>query len=462
MRILVLILLFILLSSVLVLGDIDIPVSSGGSTSSSGGGSLRMPDIDSFTRQLEYWKSTYPEKYEIVKKLLYIEPFVTKSYNNSIPFRLDVSPNKNLTRNDRFTVTATVWNPNPIEVRRVIYLDLYATSPGEKSFRKVNSAPAMILNNEYIDTSGEYNVSIRSFPELTSFSNMNTVGPVVLKLNATDGLNRWDSIPTYTVIIINRPPELENLTLQAPVKPRFNDPIIYSANVTDPDDDMVNITLHILDAKRLEFKNATQVTMPGKRVSFAANEYGFFNKADSGKNFSYYYTYSDGIEVKKTSIQSGPSLRKSASIWVGKPIVVPEDDRQYWWQTYNFSLEMKNQDREAADVLVSLYTETGANSWKTDTASQSKKINLTNEPQTVSFNVKPFSVLDANQTFGFRFKYSEADQNQQDHIDAVGSKPLNAKLVRYEFVSGISLGNVLAILLFAFMVSMLIERRFYR
>lgn len=462
MRILVLLLLFIFSSSILVRGDIDIPVSSGGSSSSSSGGSLRMPDIDSFTRQLEYWKSNYPDKYEIVRKLLYIEPFVTKSYNNSIPFRLDITPNKNLTRNDEFTVTAIVWNPNPIEVRRVIYLDLYVLAPGERSFRKVNSVPVMILNNEYAGAGGRYNISVRSFPEITSFSNLKAVGPVVLKLNATDGLNRWDNIPACTVNVINRPPELENLTLQAPARPRFNDPMTYMANVTDADGDMVNVTLHILDAKGIELRNVTQVTAPGDRVSFAANEYGFFSKADSGKNFSYYYTYSDGIEVKNTSIQKGPSLRKSASIWVGKPIVVPEDDRQYWWQTYNFSLEMKNLDQEASDVLVSLYTDTKANPWKTDTTLQSKKINLTKESQTVYFNIRPFSVMDANQTFGYRFKYSEADQNQQDHIDAVDNKPLNAKLVRYEFVSGIGLGNILAILLFALLASMLIERRLYR
>ncbi|MFB3766152.1 MAG: hypothetical protein ACE14P_13030 [Methanotrichaceae archaeon] len=461
MRRIVLLLLIIFLSSIVIRGDIDIPVSSGGSSSSSGGGGSRLSDIDMFTRQLEYWKNNYPDKYEILRKLLYIEPFVTKSYNNIIPFRLDIVPNKNLTRNDEFTITATVWNPNPIEVRRVLYLNLYVLEPGAKSFRKVNSAPVMILNNEYIEANG-YNVSIRSFPELTSFSNLKTVGSVVLKLNATDGLNNWDRIPTCAMEIINRPPELENLTLQIPAKPRFNDPITYLANVTDPDGDLINVTLHILDSKGYELKNVTQIASSGERVSFVANQYGFFNKADSGKNFSYYYTYSDGIAVRNTSIQNGPSLRKSTSIWVGKPIVVPEDDRQYWWQNYNFSLEMKNLDQEPAEVLVSLYTDTRSSPWKTDTISQSKKINLTKEPQTVYFNVRPFRVSDANQIFGFRFKYSEIDQNQKDYIDAVGGKPLNAKLIRYEFVSGTSLGNILVMLLFAFLIAMFIERRFYR
>ena len=465
--ILILLLLFIFFSSVIVRADIDIPVSQGSSSYSSGGGS-RTPDIDNFIRQVEEWKDDYPDKFETLKKLLYIEPFVIKPYNKNISYELNISPNKNLTRNDKFTVTATVWNPNSIEVRRVLYLDLHVLEPGEKSFRKVNSVPLMITNNEYVKDANGNNITSRFFPEMTSFSNLKTVGTAVFKLYATDGQYIWNSIPNSTLEIINRPPALDNISLQdlslptASSLPRFNDPITYVANVTDPDGDLVNVTLHVLDDKGSELKNVTQVTKPGNRVSFVANQYDFFNKADSGKNFSYYYTYSDGIVVKNTSVQPGPSLRKSVSIWVGNPMVVPEDDRQYWWENYNFSLEMKNLDQEPAEVLVSLYTDTKANPWKTDTTFESKKINLTKDPQTVYFNVKPFDVLDANQTFGFSFRYSETDQNQHNHIDAVGSKPLNAKLVRYEFVSGISLGNILAMLLFAFLISMFIERRFYR
>jgi hypothetical protein len=196
-------------------------------------------------------------------------------------------------------------------------------------------------------------------------------------------------------------------------------------------------------------------------VNFAANKYGFFDKSDSGKNFSYYYTFSDGISINNTTIMSGPNLRKSATIWVGKLNVDPEDGNQYWWQSYNFSLEMKNQDPGEAGVTVWLFTNTKSHPWKI--ATESKVVTLSQEPKMVYFNVKqPFDVMDANQTFGFRFKYSETDQRQQDHIDMIWGKPINAKLVRYDFVSGLGLGNIFALLLLALLISILVERRFYR
>jgi predicted Co/Zn/Cd cation transporter (cation efflux family) len=41
-------------------------------------------------------------------------------------------------------------------------------------------------------------------------------------------------------------------------------------------------------------------------------------------------------------------------------------------------------------------------------------------------------------------------------------RALNAKLVRYETVSWTGIGNILAILLIAFLLSILVERGFYR
>jgi hypothetical protein len=139
--------------------------------------------------------------------------------------------------------------------------------------------------------------------------------------------------------------------------------------------------------------------------------------------------------------------------------VVPEDENQYWWQSYNFSLEMKNQDPGEASVTTSLFTDTRSHPWK---AAGSQVVTLTQEPQAVYFNVKPFDVLDANQTFGFRFGYSETDQHQQDHIDAMEVNSINAKLVRYDFISALGLGNVLILLILAMLVSIFVERRFYR
>jgi hypothetical protein len=339
-------------------------------------------------------------------------------------------------------------------------MNLEVMEPGEKAFRKVNSVPLMITNNEYDVNDEGMNISTRTFPELTSFSHLKTVGKAILRLQVSDGQYSW-TVENNTQNIVNRPPTLENLTLQTPERPRFNDPMIYMANVTDIDGDLVNVTLHILDDQEKEIKNETQVTMPGKRVNFVANQYGFFNKEDSGRNFSYYYTFSDGIAINNTTVLKGPSLRKSASIWVGKPNVDPEENNQYWWQSYNFTLEMKNQDPGEAAVTVWLLTDTESHPWKM--ASESQVVTLTQEPKMVYFNAKqPFDVLDANQTFGLRFKYSEMDQHQQDHIDVTWGKPINAKLVRYDFISGLGLSNIIILLLMALMISIFVERRFYR
>lgn len=433
----------------------------GASSGGGGGGGSRQTSIDNLLKAVKDAKSQSNPKLEELKKLLYIEPFVTKNYDTkNFTMGLAIEPdNKTLTRNDNFRIIATVGNPNPIEIRRVLYIDLEVMEPGEKAFRKVNSVPQMIMNGEYEVVNGK-NLSSTTFPELTSFSDLKRVGPVALRLHVSDGKNEWQS-EALTLDIINRQPELTNMTLQAPERPRFNDPINYFVNVTDPDGDLVNVTLHLLDDKKSELRNETQITMPGKVLSFAANQYGFFDKADSGKNFTYYYTFSDGIAVNNTSIEDGPRLRKSVTIWVDKPTVTPEDANQYWWESYNFSLNMKNQDptEPSVPVTVSLFTSTPANPHK---SAGSKVVTLTNNESTVSFDVKPFGVEDANQTYSYIFEYSEYDQNQGSQSLGEGSKPLNAKLVRYELISGLGLGNILALLLLAFLASILVERRFYR
>lgn len=441
-----------------------ITLGTGGSSAggSGGGGGSRQTSIDNLLNAVKDAKSHSNPKLDELKKLLYIEPFVTKNYDtNNFTLGLGILPeNWTLTRNDQFRIIATVGNPNPIEIRRVLYLDLDVLEPGEKAFRKVNSVPQMIMNSEYEEVGGK-NISSTTFPELTSFSDLRAVGPATLRLQVSDGKNAWVS-DNLSLKIINRPPALTNLTLLAPDRPRFNDPITYLADVSDPDGDLVNVSLHILDeSQEKELKNETQEAMPGKGVSFAANQYGFFDKADSGKNFTYYYTFGDGISVGNTTIQDGPRLRKSVTIWVDKPTVTPENANQYWWQRYNFSLKMKNQDptEPSVPVTVSLFTSTPANPHR---SAGSKVVTLTHDESIVSFDVRPFGVEDANQTFSYLFEYSEFDQNQGSGTGGQGSKPLNVKLVRYELVSGLGIGNILALLLLALLVSILVERRFYR
>ena len=83
---------------------------------------------------------------------------------------------------------------------------------------------------------------------------------------------------------------------------RYNDPIEYKANIADADGDLLNVTLHILDENGVELKNETLNMKPGP-VSFKANEYGFFKEADAGKNFTYYYSYDDGIDFISKDLQ---------------------------------------------------------------------------------------------------------------------------------------------------------------
>jgi hypothetical protein len=217
---------------------------------------------------------------------------------------------------------------------------------------------------------------------------------------------------------------------------------LYLANLTDPDGDEVNITLHVIDDHDMEKGNITQVVAGKGQARFLGNE--FFSKSDAGKNFTYYYTFGDGIASNATSVREGPNLRKRVSINVEKPWVTPEDENQYWWQNYNFTLRMKNQGPEEAKVQVTLFTDTIAHPWR---AVASKEVTLTQEPQVVYFNAAPFDVMDANQTFGFKFAYSEYDQHEQDNIESGVSKPLNPKLIRYAIYSPLMIFNIALLIL---------------
>jgi hypothetical protein len=436
--------------------SMDVPPPTPSTASSGGGGSHKQIDFDKIFKAVQEGKQKKPEKFEELKKLLYIEPFSTVPYSTDLSLGLGITGNKTLTRNDKFAITATVVNPNPIEIRRALYLHLEALEPGESSFKAVNPVAQIVQINEYEEDGNGKNITVRAFPDLTSFSHLKTVGPAVLRLQVSDGQYNWYS-QNLTLNVTNRPPKLDNLTITPQSNPRYNDAILYSANVTDFDGDAVNITLHVKDEHDTERGNTTQMVVGEGQASFLGNE--FFSKSDSGKNFTYYYTFGDGIVSNETAIQYGPNLRKSISIHVEKPWVTPEDENQYWWQDYNFTLGMKNQDQEEAKVQVTLFTDTATHPWR---AVASEEVTLTQEPQVVYFNVRPFDVMDANQSFRFKFAYSEYDQHQNDYITKDWEKALNAKLVRYETVSWLGIGNILAILLIAFLLSILVERGFYR
>lgn len=437
--------------------SLDIPPPSP-SAGGGGGGGSRQIDMDRIYKALQEGKQQKPQKFEELKKLLYIEPFTTREYNNNLGLNLDFQGNKTLNRTHQFVIGAYVANYNPIEIRRVVFLRLEVLDPGEKAFRQVSSVPQIIQVNEYVQTKDSGNITYRTFPDLTSFAGLKEVGPVILRLKATDGQYTWIS-QNLTLNLINNPPKLTNLSLEAPNPARYNDPIKYVANAIDVDGDAVNITLHVMDDRGMEKVNESQVVLPENIVDFLANQYGFFSKADSGKNFTYYYSFGDGINVTNTTMQDGPRLRKSTAIWVDNAKVVPEDENQYWWQSYNFSVDMKNQDQGNAKVLVTLFTDTPSHPWK---AISSQELTLTGELMSVIFIVKPFDVMDANHTFRFKFTYSEYDQHQKDFIESAGARLIGAKLIKYEIASPLGLANIFAILLASLLAGMLVERRFYR
>jgi hypothetical protein len=251
---------------------------------------------------------------------------------------------------------------------------------------------------------------------------------------------------------------MKNISLIASNKTRYNDPIEYRATIDDADGDMINVTLHILDAKGKELDNKTQITLPGI-VSFKAGEYGFFSETDAGKNFTYYYSFDDGINSNRTGIQQGPNLRRGPKLYVDKFNVTPESSNCYWWQWYTFSIRAKNQNPESFDVIFTLFSRTENSDWRTI---ESKTVKVGPEPQMIYFNkTEPFVVADANATFSYRIKLSEYDQNGKDVLEAVGPK-INAKVVPYAIYDPVMAAN-LAILIFAILAgSLLLERKLKR
>lgn len=434
------------------------PAQTATSSSGGGGSSHKQIDLDKILKALEEGKKKKPDKFEQVKKLLYIEPFSTQEYDRNFSLGLSISGNDTISRKDQVKVTALVNNPNPIEIRRALFLYLDVLLPGKGEFEQVNSVPQIIQVNEYVTDDDGNNITARVFPELTSFSDLKEVGPVTMRLRASDGQYNWHSL-NKTLNLTNSAPYLENVTLLAPDDARYNDVITYSADVQDLDQDMTNITLHILEDGGRETANVTQIVPSGNRVEFLANQYGLFSKEDAGRNFSYYYTFGDGIAAGNTSIMNGPSLRKAVAIWVDNPRVTAEEENQFWWQRYNFSLDMKNQNPGEANVQVTLFTDTPSHPWR---AVASKEVVLTEDPQVVYFDVAPFDVQDANQSFRYRFDYSEYDQLQQASREASWPRPLAAKLVRYEMVTVPGFGNIVLILMLSLLAGIMIERRFYR
>lgn len=468
-------------------GDVDIPVSSGGARVSSGGGGSRSPDIENFIRQVESWKNNYKDRFEYLKSLLYKPAFTTTP-----PVLPDVwlyyQPSKNTTinRTDPIAIKAIIQNTNPIEIRRALFLTLEIQEPGENSFKPASAGVQIIQTNEYDE---KQNTSQRTFPEISSFKFLKRVGEVKLRVRWTDGENTLYSsreysypdlgyYPELTLNVKDIPPRINNSTMRVnPETARWDDYIQYTASLENTgvsmdtsvtagkEENPVQVTLHIYNASTEVF-NITKPFLPADAISFSTKDANIFKEIDAGKNFSYRYSCTDGVKGgDNTSVSSfgeGPFIRQNPKIRVTGLNASCEDDNYYWWQGYNFGLLAKSQSADPVDLKVDLYTNTPAHPGKL-IASQTVIV-PNNDSIYITFNdMKPFNVADVNQTFKYYFGYSAPDQDGNSHSNImVGPRAINAKLIRYDTISGLGLGNILIILLMAFLISMLVERRFYR
>jgi len=447
--------------------------SSGSSGGGGGGSSHKQTTIDDLISAVKKAKDDKDRKYEQLRDMLYKEPTTQANYNLPVVYMYFDGNRTNITRTQPIKIMSYIKDTNPQDsMRRVLWLYLQEKKPGERSYEQISDNPLIIGQNDYesYNIKGNYNYTAVIWPEVMDFSDLKKIGEVRFMVNVSDGRNKWtttqegiiDGKPFFSELVlnvINTPPTLENVSLitQNP-NPRFNEPIKYFAHIIDNESDPVTVTLHIQDLNHTEKVNATESAKAGEDIVFLAGDYGFFSKEDSGKNFTYYYTVSDGINTTNTSYFNGPNLKKSITIYVDNPKVSSEQN-QYWWQDYNFSIAMRNQESGSAKVRVSLDTFTSAHQWK---PVASNDWDISSQGTIVWYNVMPFRVEDANQPFKYRFVYDEVDQHGGNSREGIGDGRINAKLVKYDIFSIPALVNWLALLCIAMVGAVLVERRFYR
>ncbi|HNU39510.1 MAG TPA: hypothetical protein PKI26_04355, partial [Methanothrix sp.] len=257
--------------------------SSGGSGGGGGGGSKQV-DIDRLLKAVEDGKKNKPEKFEELKTLLWKDPITSENYTLPTVLLYYGGNNTTVRRTEPVEVMTVIKNNNLPEMRRMLDLYLEAKEPGSSEYRQVNLFPNKIQANEY---NAKTNITQRIWNDLPSFAYLKEVGEVRLRVNASDGVNKWSTAsykdlepPFYSELVFNVTNSLPRMS-QFNVTPgglvRYNDPIEYKANIEDEDGDMLNVTLHILDENGNEIRNETLNTKPGP-VSFKANEYGFFTE----------------------------------------------------------------------------------------------------------------------------------------------------------------------------------------
>jgi len=438
--------------------------SSGGSGGGGGGGGSKQVTIDTLLKTVQDAKKNKPAKFDELQAFLWKDPITSEEYVMPTVLMYYKGNNTIVSRNQPLEIVTVATNNNPLEMRRMLDLYLEVKEPGSDKYERINSWPEKIQTNEYNE---ETNTTLRIWGMLPSFAYLKNMGVVKVRANISDGVNKWSTTdytglepPYYSELVFNVTnslPVMSNFNVTPSGLVRYNDPIEYKADIADADGDLLNVTLHILDENGVELQNETLNIKPGP-VSFKANEYGFFKEADAGKNFSYYYSYDDGIDFVSKDPEEpliGPTIRKGPKLSVDKLGFSATSENYYWWEKYGFNVRAKNLNPEEYDVTFTLSTRTGNNEWNTV---ETKKVRIGPDPVEVNFNnTKPFQVTDAGQTFYYKVKYSEYDQSGKDSMDETG-KVINGKIVPYKIYDGIMILNLLSMLILITLLGLFTER----
>ena len=467
---------------------------SGGTSSSSGGGGgggSRLPDVDSFIRQVQSWKDNYPTSFEILQKLLYKPAYTSANYTPPDVW-LNWPSNQTINRTDSIKIEAIIQDLNPKEIRRTQYLTLEIQEPGENYFKPTNAAVQLIQKNDYI---GERNTTRRVFPEVNSLRFLKSVGEVKFRVSWTDGeyaLNssregeyRFKDDYYHPVLVLNAkniPPRINNSTMKVvPNLGRWDGLITYSASFEkrgqiqstsqDGDDQDINATIHVYrENNGKEIFTQTERFRENDAVIFSTRNLKIFNESDAGKNFTYRFSCTDDIKggpnTTSSELKNGPSLKRSAKIIVAQPIGQDaEDQNNYWWHKYRFSVNVKAKDPDIKDVQVTLRTSTPDHRGQV-VPSPNNPLKLavtTDDYTTFEFkDVKPFDVLDCGENYSYYFEYNVEDEMGNKTTELLDGGMINGRVLYYPFVSGTAMGSWLTILIASLLIGVLIEGKIFR
>lgn len=470
--------IFILLLPMTAQGGLDLgpggESDGGGKENGGGGGGSKKLTADAFVKYLKDWESKQPDKYNQIRDLLYKEPYTTESYvAPSVWVYYDPNKNRTVSRSDEIEIGAYVQNGNPIEIRRALYLYLEAKGPADVEFRPVKAERQIIQVNEYTDK----NNTIRMFPDISNFGYLKEEGKVQFRIGISDGTKRdggWyttdmKNYPNngyYGVLdlyVYNNPPEINISTMSVePKVVKWDDYMEYRVKVKDRDLDTLNVTLQVYKNETLQdFTKLVPAEAEEKEVTFTTRDYSIFEEADAGKNFTYRYSCNDSINTTWSEVGYGPTLKRTAEIEiVGKPKMNTKDPKNFWWQEYTYSLDVKSKNPEGGSLTVRLYTYTPENYGRMWPESLTKHVSNDNVTTFTFEDVTPFDVLDRGQRFSYNFTYDMADERGNYGNELSEGAELNPKLVEHDIYSRVIIANMLLMLGFALATGIVLERKF--